>query len=323
MNCNDVCEKMYDYIENQLSQQDLKAFEEHMKNCTYCQQQYEQTEKLLIKLKNIKDIEPPKHLKYKILENIKKEQNPKKIIYFKKYSYVAATIAIFICSFYTLKYIENYTQKATLYTNNQNNQNNQINQQKTKIIEQPLEQQPETQSQTQPNIQSDTQSNTKIQVEDNQTTNQQIEQSTQQSIQQSIQQQDLQSQPKIARSIDNEKKAQTFNQQILDNESNDYFYTKNITKDDKTKIFKHDIALYKNYICNVYFENNDNQDIILYVEDINGNKVSPDTLILKNDKGNMQFYMTDENFEQDVFTIVLETKGENLNGLLNIEILQN
>ena len=37
----------------------------------------------------------------------------------------------------------------------------------------------------------------------------------------------------------------------------------------------------------------------------------------------MQFYMTDENFEQDVFTIVLETKGENLNGLLNIEILQN
>lgn len=264
MNCNEVCEKMYDYIENQLSQQDLKSFEEHMKNCTHCQQQYEQTEKLLIKLKNIKDVEPPKHLKYKILDNIKKEEKSKKIIYFKKYSYVAAAIAIFVCSFYTLKIIENYTQKATLYTNSQNN--------KTKT--------------------------------------RQIEQSSEQQV-------DLQQPAKASRSID------TQNNLTSDNQNNNYFYTKNITKDENTKIFKYDIALYKNYICNISFENNDNENVVLYVEDIDGNKISQDTFVLKNDTANMEFYITNEDFEEGVFTIVAETKGKSLNGLLNIEILQN
>lgn len=264
MNCNQVCEKMYDYIENQLSQQDLKAFEEHMKNCTHCQQQYEQTQKLLIKLKNIKDIEPPTYLKYKILENIKKEEKSKKIIYFKKYRYIAVTIGILACSFYTLKIIENYTQKTTLYTNTQNLS-------KTRQIEQP---------------------------------------------QQSEQQADFQPPAKT-------KAIEPQSQPTSNTENNNYSYTKNITKDDKTKIFKHDIALYKNYICNVSFENNDNKNVILYVEDIDGNKVSTDTLVLKNNSGNMQFYINNEDFQQDVFTIVVETKGENLNGLLNIEILQN
>lgn len=309
MDCREVCEKIYDYIEHQLSQEELKEFEEHMKGCKHCQDEYYELEKVIVRLKNVKDIEPPKYLKDKILENIKKEEKQvSKILYFKKYSYVAATIAIFICGFYVIKAIENSTIKNNVYN--------------VKIIEKSTEDITETTSDLtmkikgrELNIEPSTEA---ITLEET------INKETIEQTKDVIAQKDENVSRIASRSVEDvsgDQQTQAINEIENTSESAQYFYQKDITQDMYVKSFKHDIALYKEQICSVYFENDADEDVMLYIEDIDGNKVSQDVIVNKKSNSTMEFYMTDEDREQDVYTINVKSTNLNLQGYLKVEVL--
>lgn len=322
MDCREVCEKMYDYIEHQLSQEELKAFEEHMKDCKHCQDEYYKLEKITVKLKNIKDIDPPKDLKYKILENIKKEEKQApKILYFKKYSYVAATIAIFICGFYIIKAMENSPVKNNIYIAQNIEQSTENITEHIEQTTSPLSTEIEGRE-LKENIEPSTQDITTKEASQETTTEEAKDVASEAVI---VQEENIENVPKVAtRGITDApstQQAQLFNmpESTLDNDQ--YLYEKNITEDMQVKSFKHDIALYKEQICSVYFENNTDEDVILYIQDIDGNKVSQDTVVPKNSNNFMEFYMTDEEREQDVYTINAESTNLNLQGYLKVEVM--
>ena len=331
MDCKEVCDKMYDYVEHQLSQQEIIKFEEHMKDCKHCQDEYYKLEKLIVKLKNIKDIEPPTNLKYKILDNIKnqtQQQNKKaKIIYFKKYSYVAATMIFFIGGFYILKAIENSPIKNQVY--NTTKIENYITTQDVKqttnidIYTETTSQQIETpEDNNKINIE-DTTENLTSNIEQTITSEQQTQVESKTMIEQTPS-----NAPRIA-SQEPTKDLKTQEVEIFNNSralqanvGENYLYEKTLSKDDNIENFKYDIPLYKNQICNVYFENNSDENITLFVENIDGQKVSNDTIVEKNSNNNMQFYMTEGELEQDVYTINVKALDKNvIEGYLKIEIL--
>lgn len=331
MDCKEVCDKMYDYVEHQLSQQEIIKFEEHMKDCKHCQDEYYKLEKLIVKLKNIKDIEPPTNLKYKILDNIKnqtQQQNKKaKIIYFKKYSYVAATMIFFIGGFYILKAIENSPIKNQVY--NTTKIENYITTQDVKqttnidIYTETTSQQIETpEDNNKINIE-DTTENLTSNIEQTITSEQQTQVESKTMIEQTPS-----NTPRIA-SQEPTKDLKTQEVEIFNNSralqanvGENYLYEKTLSKDDNIENFKYDIPLYKNQICNVYFENNSDENITLFVENIDGQKVSNDTIVEKNSNNNMQFYMTEGELEQDVYTINVKALDKNvIEGYLKIEIL--
>lgn len=332
MNCREICNKMFDYIEHQLSQQEIKDFEEHMKDCKNCQNEYYKLEKLTVKLKNIKDIQPPNNLKYKILENIKneaKQQKKKsKIAYFKKYSYVAATMIVFLGGFYMLKALENSPVKNDIYSvnsvNNYTTSQTTINIQDvteatTEVITQDLklkeDNKKNTRQATIENIQKQTENTTIVESK----TEIVSKARTQQEPSQFSNTENLQPALIEPNEVEIFNNSRSLNANIGDN----HLYEKTITKDNNIQIFKYDIPLYKNQICNVYFENSSQQDVHLYVENIDGEKVSQDTLVEKSSNNSMQFYMAEEELEQDVYTINVKAADKNfLEGYLKIEILE-
>ncbi|MFR4987063.1 MAG: zf-HC2 domain-containing protein [Lachnospirales bacterium] len=302
MDCGKVCNKMYDYIEHQLPQAEIIEFEEHMKGCKQCQDEYYKLEKIIVKLKNIKDIEPPSNLKYKILDSIKSEEKEHskkaKIIYFKKYSYVAATMIFFIGGFYILKSIENSPAKNDIY--NVTNATNYINEQTNNI-----------------DISTETTSEIKTQETINENVTEEIKEDLNLNM------------PRVAsqepKEDDKSQEIEIFknSRSLNENNSENYLYEKTILEDSSIQNFKYDIALYKNEICNVYFENNSEENVALFVENIDGNKVSEETIVEKKSNNNMEFYMTEEDLEQGVYTINIKAINENnIDGHLKIEILQ-
>lgn len=99
MDCSDVRDLFSDYIENQLNEEDLIIFEKHMEQCSKCRDEFYKFEKMIIRLKSIKDIDPPKDLSSKIMNKIISEENKKlnaKIINFRKFSSIAAAFIIII-----------------------------------------------------------------------------------------------------------------------------------------------------------------------------------------------------------------------------------
>lgn len=346
MNCREVCNKMFDYIEHQLSQQELKNFEEHMKDCKNCQDEYYKLEKLIVKLKNVKDIEPPNNLKYKILENIKnevKDKNKKSnIIYFKKYSYVAATMILFLGGFYILKAIENSPIKNDIY-NATKIVDYSTTESKNNIIEKNIEVTTENITETTTIIEKETKINNRN-IEKPAETTTIVKEQTKQKIdnKEVVTQEDLtiaENNSKEDININNNtaraslqedtpdlkiKEVEIFNNSrvLQANEGSNFYYEKTITKDTNMEIFKYDIALYKNQTCNVYFENNSEQNAYIYIENIDGKKVSQDTIVEKKSNNSMEFYMTEEKIEQDVYTINIKAEDKNfIDGYLKIEIL--
>ena len=332
MDCKEVCEKMFDYIEHQLSQEETKQFEEHMKECKYCQNEYYSLEKLIVKLKNIEDIEPSSDLKYKILDNIKKEQKQKpKILYFKKYSYVAATIAIFIGGFYILTAIENNPIKSELYNENNiekyiqsNNENSTLENVQT-FGQSTSEDIKEVQKSITNKI--DEQSNSDDTIREESYNQEQTSLYSESTVQTTTNTENISTPRVTSQESDSQNESiQPFNssRMLQKNIDNNYLYEKTLDENINLQLFKHDILLYKNQVCKVYFENKSNEDIILYVEDIDGNKVSKDTIVEKNSNNIMEFYIVDEDLEQGIYTVNVETLNKNIiTGYLKVEVLQN
>ncbi|WP_317368073.1 zf-HC2 domain-containing protein [uncultured Tyzzerella sp.] len=323
MNCREVCNKMYDYIEHHISQAEAIEFESHMKDCKKCQDEYYKREKVIIKLKNIKDIEPPSDLKHKILYSIKNEQKTQKksskIAYFKRYSYVAAVMILFIGGFYTIKIMENSPVKNDIYNVNSLENYTDV-QKKTKEInnQQNAQNYLDKTSNEVASKKRITDNTSKVE-EDNisENTKKIVEETTENDTQQT-------SFRKNTHDIKVEESPMVSNfRAIQDNPNKNYFYEKTILKDDNMQNFKYDIALYKNQICSIYFENNSEENVSLFVENIDSEKVSQDILVEKKSNNIMEFYIKESDCEQDVYTINIEAlDGQKIDGYLKIEIFE-
>lgn len=72
MKCNEVCDKLSLYIDNELSNEEMHQIEEHFKSCENCQKELEGYKNLISILQNLPDEEPPegycKRLHNKLLE---------------------------------------------------------------------------------------------------------------------------------------------------------------------------------------------------------------------------------------------------------------
>lgn len=106
MDCQKALDKMSEYIDYQLSDEESIIFENHMKDCENCQKEFATLENIVLKLKNIEDIEPPSYLKENIMKAIIEDSKPKKFLDFKvnsniinfgkKYSLVASILLFFV-----------------------------------------------------------------------------------------------------------------------------------------------------------------------------------------------------------------------------------
>lgn len=239
MKCEEACDKMIDYIDQQLPQEELKPFEEHMKNCATCQEEFENLEKLIIKLKNIKDLNPSDNLKRRILSNIETLDNKKnkiiKVNFYKKYLYIASSIFVLFSCVYLFKYNQN--------------------------------------------------SNITISIEEMNTTY-----------------------------SDNIPKLRDVREAII---KENYTYSKNITKDMKTKIFRHDFVMLQDNICSIYFENTGLSDVVIRIEDIDGN-INNSISILPKTSNTFSFKSSQQQKEQ-IYSVILECKDKSLSGNLKIE----
>ena len=257
MECKDIHDKIYDYIEQQLSKEEATKFEEHMKKCNFCQEEYYKIEKIIIKLKNIKDVEPPKYLKDNILEKIKKEEKNKfKLLKTKKYCYAATTVSIIIGGAYALKAYDN--TKNSLYNVDGAREVQEYNMKNGRAIKEVTE------------ICTD--------------------------------------------AVD----SSSYSFKYLDGEE-PYLYEKELKKEDEIDLFKHEILLYKDKVLKIYFENKSNDEIKLYVEDINENKVVNEILLDEIEREEIEISIDDENIEKNLYTINIE--GDNIEGHLKIEIV--
>lgn len=106
MDCKDAEQQMSNYIEEEITEEEKKIFEEHMQSCNKCEAEFCKFEKIIRSLKNVKDVEPSYELKSKIIGAISKENKKMgKILPFKirKISYVAVIIMALIGTYYLLE----------------------------------------------------------------------------------------------------------------------------------------------------------------------------------------------------------------------------
>jgi len=59
MSCNEICDKLSLYIDNELSDEEMRQMEEHLKSCENCQKELEEYKDLISILNSLPDEEPP------------------------------------------------------------------------------------------------------------------------------------------------------------------------------------------------------------------------------------------------------------------------
>ena len=118
MDCKQIRDLFSNYIEQQLDEKELIDFEKHMKECEECGYEFYEFEKMILKIKQIKDLEPPGDLKSKIMAKVIAEENRRlnnKILNFRKYFSVAATFLVIFVGFAFYKSF--YNDKSKDYSN--------------------------------------------------------------------------------------------------------------------------------------------------------------------------------------------------------------
>ena len=108
MSCNEICDKLSLYIDNELSDEEMHQMEEHLKSCGNCQEELKEYRDLISVLKSLPEEEPPEgyceRLHKKLLENStqKTEKAASKIKSINRFKWVkygsiaAALILVFI-----------------------------------------------------------------------------------------------------------------------------------------------------------------------------------------------------------------------------------
>ena len=105
MKCNEICDKLSLYIDNELSNEEMLQMEEHLQSCENCQKELEEYKKIISVLQSLPEVEPPvgycKRLHNKLLENSDQQTHKvtskiKNINRFKwmKYGSIAAALVL-------------------------------------------------------------------------------------------------------------------------------------------------------------------------------------------------------------------------------------
>lgn len=76
MKCNEVCDKLSLYIDNELSNEEMHQIEEHFKSCENCQKELEGYKNLISILQNLPDEEPPKGYCKRLHNKLLEENSP-------------------------------------------------------------------------------------------------------------------------------------------------------------------------------------------------------------------------------------------------------
>ena len=106
MKCNEICDKLSLYIDNELSHEEMQQVEEHLQSCEKCQKELEEYKNLISVLQGLPEEEPPegycKRLHKKLLENSPQSKSSKAASIFKnfnrykwlKYGSIAVALAV-------------------------------------------------------------------------------------------------------------------------------------------------------------------------------------------------------------------------------------
>lgn len=114
MECHSIKEKLSAYIETQLSSEEKKQMDEHLRGCPKCRHDLENLKKTIAYTQGLKEIEPPPWLTQKIMTKVKEEAEQRKGILQKLFFplhikvpiEVVATIAIAVTTIYVFKTIQ-------------------------------------------------------------------------------------------------------------------------------------------------------------------------------------------------------------------------
>lgn len=113
MGCNSIKEKLSAYIENQLSSEEKKQVQEHIKSCEKCALSLEELKKTIEYTKGLEELEPPPWLTQKVMARVREGPAQKGIL--RKLFYplhikvpveVIATLAIAVTAFYVFKAVQ-------------------------------------------------------------------------------------------------------------------------------------------------------------------------------------------------------------------------
>ena len=81
MKCNEICDKLSLYIDNELNDEEMQQMEEHFKSCENCQKELKEYKNLISVLQSLPEEEPPKgyckRLHNKLLENSPQSKSKK------------------------------------------------------------------------------------------------------------------------------------------------------------------------------------------------------------------------------------------------------
>ncbi|AOM84094.1 anti-sigma factor [Salisediminibacterium beveridgei] len=70
------CEQLIDYFNHQLSDEEAKTFEAHLRNCESCQEELKELQELTDELPLLSEpVEPPDGMKHRVLSNVFEEKN--------------------------------------------------------------------------------------------------------------------------------------------------------------------------------------------------------------------------------------------------------
>lgn len=79
MDCKKISQKMMDYNDVQLKDDEIIEFENHMKNCAKCRKEFDEITNTLKSLKLIEELEVPTHINQNIMKILERNKNRKKI----------------------------------------------------------------------------------------------------------------------------------------------------------------------------------------------------------------------------------------------------
>lgn len=122
MECRNIREKLSDYVDNELSDEETKLVDEHLKACQKCSHALEELRKIVAHTQGLDEAEPPPWLEQKVMAELR-ENERRKEGFFQKLLFpvhtrfpieIIATIAIAVTAFFVFRAVEPDIEKMPL-----------------------------------------------------------------------------------------------------------------------------------------------------------------------------------------------------------------
>ncbi|MEJ2183836.1 MAG: DUF2275 domain-containing protein [Nitrospirota bacterium] len=80
MNCNDIRNRLSDYLDGEASAEERKAVEEHIEGCPACRRELSELARTLTHLRSLSEVEPPPFFTQRVMRRVTEEAEPKRKI---------------------------------------------------------------------------------------------------------------------------------------------------------------------------------------------------------------------------------------------------